>query len=115
MKNLISLFFAFCFTISAFANAELPVQNPETQSEIVLVSHVDFSKILNMVVLETELQGFTLKLADLNGNEIFSTQVRTGVSEVVEIDFSDIDGGTYQLKIEAEGLEQSESVIVPYN
>ena len=115
MKNFLTLFFAFFLTLSAFANTELPTQNPEIQSETVLVSHVDFNKMLNMVVLDTEVEGFTLKLEDHNGNEIFRTQVRTGDSEVVEVDLSDIDGGTYQLKIEGKNTEQTESVIVPYN
>ncbi|MEM9722930.1 MAG: hypothetical protein AAGA10_26925, partial [Bacteroidota bacterium] len=68
MKNFLTLFFACLLTLSAFANTELPTQNPEIPSETVLVSHVDFNKMLNMVVLDTEVEGFTLKLEDYNGN-----------------------------------------------
>ncbi|MEM9717855.1 MAG: hypothetical protein AAGA10_01320 [Bacteroidota bacterium] len=116
MRNFTALFFACFLTLSAFANSTTsPAQIQNSSEEIVLVSHVDFNKMLNMVILDTEVEGFTLKLEDHNGNEIFRTQVRTGDSEVVEIDLSDIDGGTYQLKFEGKDTEQTESVIVPYN
>ena len=113
MRNFIILFLAFFFTLSAFANSESPTINPEPSQEVVLVSHVDFNKTLNMVMLDTEMKGFTVKLEDQNGNEIFRTQVRIGETEVMEIDLSDIEGGTYQLKVITGDQEQTESVIVP--
>ena len=113
MRIFITLFLAFFLTTLAFANTEPKTQNSEPTEEIVLVSHIDFAKTLNMLVLDSETEGITLKLEDHNGNEIFRTQVRNRETEIVEIDLSDIEGGTYQLKIEAEGREQTESVIVP--
>ena len=119
MRIFITLFLTFFFTASAFANSEPTTQTPEpieerSNNEIVLVSHVDFHKTLNMVILDSELKGITLKLEDQSGNEIFRTQVRTGETEVMEIDLSDIDGGTYQLKVVVDGIEQTENVIIPY-
>ena len=113
MRNFITLFLAFFFTASAFANPEPQTPNSEPKTEIVLISHVDFNKSLSMVVLDADLKDLTLKLEDQSGNEIFRTQVRTGETEVMEIDLSDIDGGTYQLKVLVDDLEQTERVIVP--
>ena len=114
MRNLLTLFLAFFFTTLAFAShTPSPAQTESATQEIVLVSHVDFNKSLNLVMLDVELETFTLRLEDQRGNEIFRTQVRRGESEVMEIDLSDIDGGTYKLKIEAEDQVQTESVIVP--
>ena len=113
MRFFITLFFAFFLSFSAFAKPEVQTPNSEPKAEIVLISHVDFNKSLNMVVLDTELEEFTLKLVDQNGNEILRTQLRTGDSEILEIDLSDINGGTYQVKISANNIRQIESVIVP--
>ena len=114
MKKIITLLLVSFLTLSAFASStNSPAQVENEGREIVLISHVDFDKTLNMVILDTELKGFTLKLEDHTGNEIFRTQVKTGETEVMEIDLSDIEGGTYQLKIEGADVEQIERVIVP--
>ncbi|MEM6628214.1 MAG: hypothetical protein AAF694_01005 [Bacteroidota bacterium] len=113
MRKLFPLCLAFFLTTSAFADSGTATQNSAPLEEIVIVSHVDFTKTLSMVILDVEMKEFTLKLEDPNGNEIFRTQVRTGESEVMEIDLSDVDGGNYQLKISADSHVQTESVIVP--
>ena len=115
MKKLSTLLLLAFFSTLAFAHTATP-SNDNTNNqdnEEILVAPIGFDKVLSLIIFEVEQPTLDVELSQNKVGRVYNNSFSGSESEVLEIDLSDFESGTYTLKITAGDYSKVHTLILP--
>ena len=119
MKNLSLLTLALFISQLAYSSGlHAPIDSEyhipsNPPSAIVSVHQMNKDKTLDLVVLDSRIEEFTLAIEPIGGEWVYEAQVKTKGSEVLKIDLSSLRAGIYMIKVSKDEIVQQEEIIIP--
>jgi len=109
MNKILLLITSFFFATLALAHASTP---SFTELEI-HVEEVGFDQTLTLLVLDPNLENLAMEIRDHEGHIVYSASLTLRGLDVLEIDLSDLNSGTYELTLNQGETQKIQRVIMP--
>ncbi len=115
MKKFSTLLLLPFFSTLAIAHSPTPSNDvtATNDEQEILLSPVGFDKVLSLIIFEVDQPTLNVELSQNKVGRIFNNSYSTPESEVLEIDLSDFEAGTYTLKIVSGDYTQVHTLILP--
>ena len=109
---LLLAFFSLLASAQAESNSPSTFESAQTEQEII-VTPVGFDKVLSLILFDVEGSQVEVEITQDHTGFAFKTSLRVIDTEVLEMDLSDFEGGTYTLSLTAGDYTQTQTVIFP--
>jgi len=105
---------ASCFFATlALAHASTPAFAQAANEREIHVEEVGFDQTLTLLVLTADATELNMELRDADGYLVYSTSRNITNQDVVEIDLSEVEAGTYELTLALGDHSQVQTLIMP--